>query len=271
MDIQITFNQEFYGTRIKKLLDCLLQSDFLSTNPYLLNDAALNDFFKKRSEGYIHPDQCTDRIEIIIHNFCTIGEVYGHKTHEYNGCFYEKAQILFGKEKQLDINYSQFKYFMKPILEAFGDVDPMETYVVRSSIFGINETFDEIFNNADGRQILYAYSFPAYNKFNKRKECYRLFALFNHEICCNNVLREQLVKSQWFVLNHILKCTSLYTPGTRMYVNGVDSDYTSWPESAKFFVEIFNKDYRLLFKDKLQEVTRIILDNNIIPTDDFFR
>lgn len=47
MDIQITFNQEFYEARIKKLLDCLLQSDFLSTNPYLLNDAALNDFFKK--------------------------------------------------------------------------------------------------------------------------------------------------------------------------------------------------------------------------------
>lgn len=269
MDIQITFNQEFYEARIKKLLDCLLQSDFLSTNPYLLNDAALNDFFKKRSEGYIHPEQYTDRIEIIIHNFCTIGEVYGHKTHEYNGHFYEKVQILFGKDKQLDIKYSQFKYLMTPILEAFVDGGFVETYGVRSSILGTNESFDKIFNNADRRPILYAYSFPAYNKYNNGTECYRLFALFNHGTDCNNVLREQLVRSQWFVLNHILKCTSLYTPGTRMYVNGVSSSYTCWPESVKFFIKIFDKDYRLLFKDRLQDITRILLDNHIIPTDDF--
>lgn len=97
---QITFKKEHYTERAKKMLEDLLTSSFLNTNPYSLDDAGLEDFFKNRSEGYIQPQSYTEPLEMVIHNFCTIGKNAGHTTNEYNGRIYNTALISFGEDKR---------------------------------------------------------------------------------------------------------------------------------------------------------------------------
>lgn len=80
MSLQLNFNKDHYHERVIKLLENLLSSDFLNTNLYTLDDISLESFFRTRSEGYIQPQDYTDRIEKVIHNFCTIGETNGYIT-----------------------------------------------------------------------------------------------------------------------------------------------------------------------------------------------
>ena len=272
MNPLITFEKEYYKERCLKLLDNLLVSDFISINPYFLSDTNLEEFFKKRSNDYIQPQSYTEELDIVIHNFCTIGKNHGHTTNEYNGSIFNTAQISFGEENILNINYRQFSCKMRPIthIDENKITKPLiNNYPVHSSIFGSNELIDKIFFKADNKQILYAYRFPVYDDYNKRRYCYRLFALFGNESDYYNILRKQFVNSQWFVLNHILKYTFLYAPMTRMYINGISGDWTVWPEPAKLFEEIFNKTYRTSYEKKLQIVSQTMISNNITPTDKF--
>lgn len=273
MSLQITFDKEHYKKRVKENLDNLLHSEILSIDPYSTDDKSLDAFFKKRSKNYIQPQSYTETLEIVIHNFCTIGNNNGHTTNEYNGIMYKTALISFGEDKTLGINYRLFRHNMEPISNIYKDsITPsvVNNYFVHSTISGINELYDNIFYTANNKQILYAYNFPVYdNKYQKCYKCYRLFALSDNDINHYNILRKQLVKSQYFILNHILKYTSLYALMTRMYINGNSRDWLVWSDPAKFFVEIFNKDYRTLFENKLQEITQRMVTKNIIPTDDF--
>lgn len=84
-----------------------------------------------------------------------------------------------------------------------------------------------------------------------------------------DILRRQLVESQWFVLHHILRYPSLYAPMTRMYIGKNSSGWTVWSDPAKFFVEIFATDYRALFEEKLQKITQIMNATKIKPIDVF--
>jgi len=209
---------------------------------------------------------------MVVHNFCTIGKTNGHITNEYRGYEYNTALISFGEEKSLSINYRLFRCSMKPIVINSEDKTTKTTVnnrIVHCSIFGSGEKIENIFHTADNKQILYAYHFPAYDDYDKYRNCYRLFALFGNETNYYNILLEQLVGSQFFVLNHLLRYTSLYALKTRMYINGISYDWEVWPEPAKFFVEIFDKDYRILFEKRLQEITQIMVAKNIFPIDDF--
>ena len=272
MNIQITFEKDHYQERAKKLLSNLLLSELLSINPYSVDDDGLDVFFKNRSKGYMQPQSFTDELEIAAYNFCTIGKTNGHTTNEYNGWNYNKALISFGEGKTLDINYRHFCCDMKPIdnkLEGGWTHPVVNDRFVHCSISGTRETIDNIFHIADYKQILYAYSFLVYNDYGKYRICYRFFALFGNEADYHDILRKQILKSQYFVLNHILRHTSLYAPQTRQYISGVAGDWAVWSEPARFFVEIFDKYFRNLFKNKLQAIEKIMAIKNIVPTDDF--
>lgn len=272
MTPQITFKKEHYVERIGKLLEGLLSSSFLNTNPYSLDDISLEVFFKKRSEGYIQPQSYTEPLEMVVHNFCTIGKNAGHTTNEYKGRMYDTALISFGEDKTLGINYRQFRCQMKPIANILEDKfshDTVNDYFVHSSVAGTNNSIDNIFCTADDKQILYTYHFPTYDDYEKQRNCYRLFALFACKSISCDVLRRRLVESQWFVLHHILRYTSLYAPMTRMYIGDNSMDWTRWSEPEMFFVEIFDKDYRALFEEKLRGVVQIMNAKKIKPIDDF--
>lgn len=269
---QITFKKEHYTERAKKMLEDLLTSSFLNTNPYSLDDAGLEDFFKNRSEGYIQSQSYTEPLEMVIHNFCTIGKNAGHTTNEYNGRIYDTALISFGEDKILGINYRQFRCQMKPIaniLENKFSHDTVNNCFVHSSVTRANNSIDNIFYKADDKQILYAYHFPTYDDYGKQRNCYRLLALFSYKLNFHDVLRRQLVESQWFVLHHILRYPSLYAPMTRMYIGKDSSEWAIWSDPAKFFMEICDKDYRALFEEKLQETTQIMNAKMIKPIDVF--
>ena len=92
MDLRITFDEAYYEERAKMLLDSFLSSDFLKTDPYSLDDKSLDTFFRNRSKGFI--SGCNiDILEIVAHNFCTIGYSNGHRTGEYEGHVYNTALI----------------------------------------------------------------------------------------------------------------------------------------------------------------------------------
>ncbi|HJB71898.1 MAG TPA: hypothetical protein H9939_01060 [Candidatus Barnesiella merdigallinarum] len=268
MDLRITFDEAYYEERAKMLLDSFLSSDFLKTDPYSLDDKSLDTFFRNRSKGFI--SGCNiDILEIVAHNFCTIGYSNGHRTGEYEGHVYNTALISFGDMKTIEINYRLFRCDMHPRITIFED-KILDNYLCHCTIAGAREFVDEIFSTEnDKKEILYAYRFPASDDYNNRRYCYRLVALFDHEKNYYNILRSQLVKSQWFALNHILKYTSFYTPQTRMYVNGSMGDWSVWPGLVSYFVKFFDRDYRGLFQKEKQRIGREMVIKHIVPTDNF--
>ena len=269
MDLQLTFDKEYYEKRAKILLDSLLASDFLKTDPYSLDDKSLDTFFRNRSKGFIMTKFDTDLLELVANNFCTIGYSNGHRTDEYKGHVYNTALISFGDMKTIEINYSLFRYNMHPRIKEFEN-KTLDNYLCHCTIAGTGEIVDEIFSTEnDKKEILYAYHFPTCDDWGNCRSCYRLFALFDNEKNYYNILRSQLVKSQWFALNHILRYTSFYAPMTRMYINGNMGNWSVWPGLVPYFVELFDRDYRGLFQKKKQEIEREMGIKHIVPTDKF--
>lgn len=271
MSIQLTFDKEFYEERTKEKLNNLLDSDFLKTEPYSLNDDNLEICFSNRSNNYIQPESYTEKLDIVANNFCTIGKVDGHITNEYNGIVFDRALISFGENKTLAINYSDFRSMMHPIVSAIDDSfqkKRMEDYDCHSMISGTYERISDIFLKASNARILFSYCFPACNYYNKERNCYRLYML-SDQLSNYNILRGQLLISQCFVLNHILRYPSLYALMTRAYVNGNSSHWGVWSEPVNFFVKIFNRDFRLVFDQKLKEKTEMLGRRNIAPIDCF--
>lgn len=64
MSIQLTFDKEFYEERTKEKLNNLLDSDFLKTEPYSLNDDNLEICFSNRSNNYIQPESYTEKLDL---------------------------------------------------------------------------------------------------------------------------------------------------------------------------------------------------------------
>lgn len=84
---------------------------------------------------------------------------------------YKTALISFGTDKTLHIKYRQFMCEMNPVANEF--VEPqIINHIVHSSIRGINESINSIFEITAHKNILYCYGFPVRDDYNKQRECH---------------------------------------------------------------------------------------------------
>ena len=266
MSLEITFNKVHFENRVRQLLDELLDSGLLSINPYDLDDADFQNLLEERSKGFM---ESNDILESVAHNFCTIGHIAGHIDLEYVGYPFKRAIISFDNDKNLYINYRTFHCVMNPLICTSGFNQICKNYEVCCSVEGSNMPIEQIFMIDSQEEILCSYYFPVLDNYKKQRTCYRLYNLSHVGNNRVDILRKNCVKSQIFLLNHLLRFTALYTPSAILLVNGCFHGYAVGDDISSKFVEIFDADYRTLFERKYREISSVIEDKKIEMKDLF--
>ncbi len=273
MDSNVSFNEEEYTKIVREKLDWLLNYSFLSTNVYNMSTTQIESYLQERTREFDSSDDEVEALEGVskIKNFCVLMRNSGHENREYYNIHFNVA-VLKTENRSVVINYRQFRCKMHPRKDVSvlgGNISNCMNYTCHSEFMnGVND-ISEYFSCARENPVMLCYCFPSIDDYNKERECYRLLDISEsiEEDIAN--IRNAITQSQHFFLSHLLKCTTLYAPYTKMYYNGKPTamPWTIWEEPAEMFEEIFNNEYRSKFEAKLAEIENIMSANNLRAYD----
>lgn len=239
-------------------INSLLESDFININPFEYDESFILNLINVKN----------NRKELfwntfnMISNFCsfvTIDNIYD------DGCHSDKnktIQLKTENNQYIHINYSEFKYGLKPVIYNFFEIEKCVDLTTRCTIN--SQYFDPIlFNNMIGDQLLYMYSFPCLNSFMKQKTCYRFMNK-------NSNINECLLKTQIFILKNFIKNTDHFVIPIQVYYDEYQFGYHKTEKACTYFTELFNNKYKHIFTSHLSKIEDIANKHNIQLIDNIW-
>ena len=200
-----------------------------------------------------------DKNELYFNNCCSWLEIGEIGCSNYNGNDFRFINLMAKDGESIQINFSQFVYEMST---NFGH-DGFTTFesdraVHVCSIDGQKIDPLSFFSKNKGKRLLYLYSYPAITAFNKAKMCFK----FAYNNISAPFIRNYIQTAQIFVLKRCISYPTEDVPCTsiKIEVEGAINSRPSYQHFVKgkvtddFALDIFESDYKELFKDKLKEV-----------------
>mgnify|MGYP000445321348 CR=1 FL=1 len=253
--MEITYDKIQYENRVDNMIVNLLNSAKIKLNILEQDDTTLNNLIENGNiDSFIESSN-------LISNFgtyVTIGKTF---ENEYNGKKYETVQFLDKNNNIVfDINFSQFKYNMFPIILTEGVCSYKCSNEPTSCTINNKYIDPNIFKSMKGEKLFYMYSFPCMNGFNKQKRCYRF--VDNKNLTADKK-REYLMQIQLFILKYFLNNPKEFTLPAVLYHNNIRLGASISNEIHSHFEALFNNKYKDLFHKKLLNAEIIAKHHNI--------
>lgn len=189
-------------------------------------------------------------------------KIDGVYDNSYKGVKFREVYLRGKNNLPLTINTAQFIYPMSPDLSTteFKDMvlprfDESNATCI-STIDGHSVEPEQFFLEHKGEKLLYVYSFPAITRFDKRRRCF----IFAYKNVSEQHIREHIKNSQKYILKSFLYNPFNFNIPFTCIVRK-DEEYTQLfhnqqtEESTRFVQNLFDEEYRDIFKNKLKELS----------------
>lgn len=245
--------KEDYLSEARNALDHMLEDDFVNRDFFAMNGVELLTYLENRTNTLTSSSRTSN-----LGNFCVLGTYEGCKDCEYKGRSFVDVSFTFGK-RNVSLSKRLFdsrRCKLLPVQNMGVPFAPTCYSGPRHSMLvgDKNYTFDW---DKKGSRVLMMYCFPVVDEYKKKRTCYRLLVIEGVDYAR---IATFVMQSQHFFLYHLLTCTTVYTH----HVDRMDAEI-----QCQLFQELFDREYRPLFEEKVVRTEKLLEKNCVQPLETF--